>query len=241
MGSSWVFAICSVASALALWSLVGIRGTNPPEERVGSNPFRSLIDGLRYVGSEPLVRAMVFMEVVALALFSSVGAMLQMFAASLQVKAPDLALLFNAASGRLGGIAALLALLLLSAVGDIRPKWQLAIGSAVVLGAAVFAFAYAPALAAATGLLVVCAVARQTVLTLQLTLIQLRAPRNVLGRIMGLEDALAPLTAVAAVVTDTFASVVGASIALSASAILATAVTALVAMRVPSARRSTAT
>jgi MFS family permease len=223
------------ARLVLLGCLLAMRATNPLEDRRHANALRAIVEGVRYVKSQPLLMALMIMEA-SISLFASYQAMMVIFARDVFAAGPQgLGMLQSAA-----GAGSLIGSFALASVGDVQRKGRLLMISGMTLGLALITFAYAPwfilamlCLAVAGGSDVVFSATRTTIL-------QMRSRPEMLGRVMSLAGiSMRGLGNLGTLQTGALASFLGVQAAIALGAAMCMAVTVGAAFRVPLVRRFT--
>jgi MFS family permease len=182
-GGSIGFALAAIASygALVLYSRLEVRGDVPTGD--GQRMFRSLVDGLRFVGG-----SFVFASLIGLALFNS------LFALSYVTLLPIFAdWYFKTGSAGYGllnaahGIGALIGTLTVATLAHrIERRGRALLVAAAALGFELIGFALSPSMEVAILMLVLVGFSNTFSLTQVTTLLQAEVPDHLRGRVMSL-------------------------------------------------------
>lgn len=216
----------AAAQLVLVGSVILIRTTNPPSERAASHPLQAVVDGLSYVRSQGVIATLIVMETF-FSLFASFNPMLVVFAKDVFGMGPQGFGLLQSA----GGAGTLAGSLTLAAVGDVRRKGRLVIVGGFTYGLALIAFALCPWFWLALPILAVAGAADIVMGSTRMTIIQLLARRDMLGRVMSLHGistrGLGPfggsnLGAMAEVVGIRSALALGALVCISVTLVVAT-------------------
>lgn len=235
----------AAAQLVLVGSVVLIRTTNPVSERSAGHPLQAVIDGLSYVRSQGVIATLIVMETF-FSLFASFNPMLVVFAKDVFGMGPQGFGLLQSA----GGAGTLVGSLTLAAIGDVRHKGRLIIVGGFTYGVALIAFAFCPSgFIAFNGLeipwfwlalpiLAVVGAADIVVGSTRMTIIQLLAKRDMLGRVMSLHGiSTRGLGPFGGSNLGAMAEVVGIRSALALGALVCIAVTLVVATQAPRVRQ----
>lgn len=181
IGVAGTYFVNAGAGFVLLCSLLLIKATNPISDRTAARPLQAIVDGLRYVRRDTVIRTLLLMEA-ALSLFGSFNPMMVIFAREVFEVGPQGLGLLQAASGA-GTVAGSLAL---AAAGDVRQKGRLVILGAVIYGLAVASFAFCPWFTLALVILATAGAADIVMGAIRTTIIQFLARGEMLGRVMSL-------------------------------------------------------
>jgi hypothetical protein len=194
---------------------------------------RSILDGLRFVGGNPLLFAMMTVETMN-TMFAIYANLLPVFARDvLHVGPVELGLLYTAP-----GIGALLASAALMAHGDIRHKGRVFVITAILKPATMALFALSPWMWSSLLTLGLVGVLDVIGGTARHTMLQLMTRDRMRGRVMSIDmmthRGLGPI---AGVPSGAMATWVGAPLTLAGGSLLVVLYAILVALRVPALAR----
>lgn len=180
-GVAGSFFIRAASFLLVMASIGLIRVTNPTDARSHEAPVQAMLEGFRYVQSQPVIGGLILMEC-AISIFGSYTAMMVIFAREVFETGPEgLGLLQSAA-----GFGSVAGSLVLASLGDIRRKGLLLMATGVTYALALLAFSFTPWFGAAVVLLMVVGVVDIVFGAVRQTMIQLQTREEMLGRVMSL-------------------------------------------------------
>ncbi len=181
VGAAGLF-LANAASFLAvIGALVAMREVPEAKPKVGSLA-EALVTGFQYLARDATVLALTSLAAVAALTARSYPQLLPIFADDVWHAGPGgYGALLSA-----GGGGALLGALALSTVPDIQRKGPVILGSGVCLSVMLMGFALAPGVAVGVPLLVGAGMASAVFTTLISTVIQLRVPGHLRGRVISL-------------------------------------------------------
>jgi predicted MFS family arabinose efflux permease len=181
VGVRWTFLIQVFFYSGLFVSICLVRSTNIVDPLSRTNPLRSFAEGLKYVWSDPVIGSLLLLGS-TMSIFASINAMMVVFATDVFEAGPVGFGILQSASG----IGAVVGSLGLAAAGDIRRKGLALISGCLVFGATMIAFAYCSSFVVGVILLGVVGLADTVLGTMQLTILQVRARGQMLGRVMSL-------------------------------------------------------
>ena len=176
-----VTAIIMSLSALFLLPIPSVSGAPDPLSR-RAGVWRGLVDGLRYVAREPALRAVQLFLFVYVILAMPYRDILPAIAATvLEVGASGLGLLSSAVS-----IGALLGTVILSSVGEIRPRGRLYLAAGLLDGLGVLLFSRSHYFPLSLLLLAISGLGHGFFIPLSNTLLQAYAEPSMRARVIGM-------------------------------------------------------
>jgi len=231
-GVADTYLINCVGYAGLITALAMMRATNPASERTSEPPLKAMVDGIRYVRSDPLIGALIPIEAV-FSVFGSFNPLLVVLARDVFRVGPQGFGFLQSAPG----IGTVVGTIGLSAVGDVRRKGRLMIIAGVVYGLSVIAFAFAPSFPLAVALLALSGAADFVRGATRLTTLQLVAEGPMLGRVMSLDGmSTRGLGQLGGFQAGTLSTWVGVHWAIAAGAMVCVVAILTVAWRVPAVR-----
>jgi MFS family permease len=223
-GAFYANAISYLAVVVAVFLMRGV------PERAGGRPRRGLFDdlfeGLRYVRATQVVLVLLLMAAVTSVFGKSYQQLLPVFAKdTLSVGTSGLGFLMSAP-----GAGTLVGASLLAWAGDIRRKGVLLYAAMLLFSGFIIAFTFSRSFAASMALLFLSGVAATTFSILLTTMLQLRVPGQMRGRVLSLITvAMQGLSPLGAVMTGAIATATGTppAVALTAAVIVIAVLVAL--------------
>lgn len=202
---------CFLASVAALtcWYLVTIRGDDFQDRPGGL--FQHMLDGLRFIRSNE-----VFYTFIAMTFFNSVFGM--SYSILMPVFARDILLVGSQGYGFLqsaGGAGALGGTVLVAAAARWTRKGLQAISGAIVFGMLIIGFGFSSWFPLSLALVFVTGMASQFYMTTISTILQLKLPDQLRGRVMGIFGLTWDLMPVGGAVAGTMAEYTGAPVAVA--------------------------
>lgn len=180
-GAPWVFALNGLSTLAALAALAHLRGVRAAPATLAGQPPHPLA-GARHAWGDPALRGPLLLIGGLATLTGGYQLLLPLFARDVWAGGAAAYGLLLAAPG-VGAVAATTAL---GALGQPRRPAAVILAGTLALCAALVGFAHAPSLALALAALALSGAAGGVSGTLAVTLLQLRAPDHLLGRIMAL-------------------------------------------------------
>ena len=213
--------------------LMRVRTEPRPRSEVQGSVARELLAGLRYFASTPIVFTVIGLGF-AFGLFASpyIQVMPAFAKNVLDSDAGGVGLLIAAA-----GIGSLLGNIGLASLGDFKHRNRLMIGSLVLFGVSLFAFAWSPWFWVSWAILVFAGMGSMSYVSLGTTVLQLQVPSALLGRVMSQWTIGAALVYVGALPLGVAADLSTWPIAVSAGAGLFTVVAFWLGIWRPTLRR----
>ena len=180
-GAAWCFTINGLSFVAVIVALLMIRlGAGP--SRVATSALDDLREGMRYIGSAPVVRALIVTTAVA-----------TMFGMSFMVLFPAWAVdilggdaTTNGLLQSARGVGSLIGALAIASLGDIKIKGKLLVVASFAFPATVLVWALMRGLPASLLVLVAVGVGFMLTRTMTNTLVQTLVPDKLRGRIMGI-------------------------------------------------------
>ncbi len=219
----WVYLMAVILYGTALVSMSRV-SQSPPAEGAGQKPvLRELMGGMRYVASDPPVRALMILSIVPILLAMPFQSLLVVFAEDI----------WKVGDGGLGvlqafaGVGGILGSLYVAWAGESQTKLRLMMASLLAFAATLFLFAFSPWFLLALPLVLIADVFANVFNTTNGTIIQLLIPDEVRGRVMSLMMMTFGLTPLGTLPVSAVAEAFGVRVAV-ASASVATAVLALI-------------
>lgn len=219
----WVYLMAVILYGTALVSMSRV-SKSPPAEGAGQKPVLSeLVGGMKYVASDPPIRALMVLSIVPILLAMPFQSLLVVFAEDIW-NVGDAGLGFLQAFAGVGGI---MGSLYVAWAGESQTKLRLMMSSLLAFAATLFLFALSPWFLLALPLVLIADVFANVFNTTNGTMIQLLIPDEVRGRVMSLMMMTFGLTPLGTVPVSAIAEAYGVRVAV-ASASIATAVLAVV-------------
>lgn len=214
-GAFYANALSYLAVVLALFLMRGV-----PERsgnRVPRGLFDDLREGLRYVRATEVVLVLLLLSAVTSIFGKSYQQLMPVFARdTLRVGESGLGFLMSAP-----GAGTLVAASLVAALGDVRRKGLIFFGAMVVFSACIITFSFSRSLPIALVLLFLSGVSATTFSIMLTTMLQLRVPRDMRGRVLSLVTVtMQGFSPFGALLTGSMATVVGTPPAVALSAIV---------------------
>lgn len=180
-GPAWCFAINGLSFVAVIVALLMIRlGAGP--SRVATSALDDLKEGVRYIGSAPVVRALIVTT--ALATMFGMSFMVLFPAWAVDVLGGDAATNGLLQSAR--GVGSLIGALAIASLGDLKIKGNLLLAASFAFPALVLVWALMRWLPASLLVLVAVGVGFMITRTMTNTLVQTLVPDKLRGRIMGI-------------------------------------------------------
>lgn len=225
--------VCWLGSVIAvfLWLMIRLEPVVPNESK--QSLIRHIIDGLNFIR-----RNQVFYTLMGMTFFNSVFGM--SYLVLMPVFARDILhvgsqgygfLQSGTGAGALGG-----ALLVAYLAGFQKKGWQAVIG-AIVFGNLLMGFAFSTSYSLSLGLVFMMGLANQLYLTSISTILQLRLPDELRGRVMGLYGLTWDLMPVGGAISGTIAEYAGAPAAIAMGGFLVAIMALWVAVGLPRVRQ----
>ncbi len=232
VGPAWLFAIGGATAFASLAATFALRDVPNRLERRVEPLAERLFGGVRFAWTDRASLALLVQSAAVSGVIGCYYTLLPIFARDLWRAGPEVFGLFAAMPG-LGSLAGGIAVAML---GDFRRKDLLALGACVAFGVALALYAAIPPLAIGAALLATAGIASATFAACVGTMLQLRAPGPMRGRIMSLYAiTLIGLSSLGGLGGGALAERIGPSDAVRLAALLAVLVVA--ALSVVVARR----
>ena len=232
MGVNWVYTAAVVMYVFALLAVARIE-KSPPAPGAGNKPvLRELRAGVRYVSTEPTVRALMILSVIPILLAMPFQALLVVFAEDI----------WHVGDGGLGvlqafaGLGGIIGSLYVAFAGGTPRKLRLMMSSLFAFAGTLFLFALSPWFLLALPFVLIADVFASIFTTINGTLIQVLIPDEVRGRVMSLMMMTFGLTPLGTLPVSAVAEFYGVRVAV-ASASIATAILALIILLASGALR----
>lgn len=211
IGSAWVLWINAATLAVCVYMVFMMRSPRPSAPPSGLSPWASFVDGIHYVGREPVVLMLMLLGIVPYMLGQPYQSMMPVFARDvLQVGPQGLGLLTTAAAaGSLVGAFGL------TALGNFPRKGLTMLIGLMAYGTLIAAFAVTPWPLLAGVLLFLVGSAFQVYATTNTTLVQLIVPTEYRGRVLGIHQQDRGFIPLGSFMVGSIAQVTGAPFALS--------------------------
>ena len=229
-------AIFAVALSFVIVNIMTMFMRVPPHV-AHSGPARSVMadtmDGFRYIGRTPDVRALIIMALVPFVLVMPYMTLLTIFAKDIfQMDATGFGLLTS-----VSGIGSLAATLVVASLGDYRGKGKLLGYAGVAMGLLLIAFALSPWIPLSYVLLVLLSGASMAYISLTNTMINLIVPNEFRGRVMAVFMLDRGMMPVGSMIAGGIAALAGAPIALAVMGAASLAFTAAAYVVFPSVKK----
>ena len=229
IGTSGVFYL---VAAVYLLSVVSVMGINAGQTGVGSSGrsmFGDIKEGLAYAASNSTLLALIIMAFIPVLFGMSYYALLPAWAReALDVQSDGLGMLMM-----LMGIGALAGTLILAALTNFKRRGALLLVVCVTWGVALAAFSQTTSYAAAVPLLLLVGLASGIFMSLNFTMLQVYATREMRGRIMSIAMMTFGVMPLSAVPFGIMAEETGTPNALLLSGVLLTVFTVIFALAYP--------
>lgn len=177
-GATWALGLNLAFGLLALGAMFRIRHVPTPVPTDRVSVIRNLVEGLRYVRSERVILGAITLDLLAV-FFGGAVAMLPIFASEILGVGPQGFGILQAAPG-LGAVAMAFTL---AHRPPLRHAGPALLGSVTIFGFAMIAFALSKWFLLSVAMLVVSGAADNISAVIRATLIQVRVPPHMLGRV----------------------------------------------------------
>jgi MFS family permease len=233
LGARWALGINLAFGVVALVAMIRIRHVPTPVSVDRVPVLRNLVEGLRYVGRERVILGALTLDLIAV-FFGGAVAMMPIYAAEiLQVGPGGLGIL--QASPGLGAVA------MAFVVAHRRPfrrAGRALLASVTVFGVAMIAFAVSTSFLFSVAMLVVSGAADNVSAVIRATLIQVRVPPAMLGRVSSVNAIfIGSSNELGAFESGVAARLMGVAPSVAFGGVMALVTVAGVAWRVPDLRR----
>ena len=221
IGPGGVFVVNGFSYVIVLWALTQLEGV--PQRRVGHTQaagigvWRSIGGGLAYVRATPVVGALLVLSLISGLFGRSFGALLAAFARDeFRVGSVPFGLMVAAP-----GLGTLVGSIWLASRRDLRHKARWILGTTMVFCTLLGAFAATPWYGTALPLLILAGLATTVAAALTATLIQLRVPNELRGRVMSFYTlTLVGVPSIGALLSGGVAEITGLRLAVGGGAAL---------------------
>ncbi|MCX7618606.1 MFS transporter [Tepidiforma sp.] len=232
-GVRWVYAMAVTLYALAFFAMAHV-SKSPPADGAGSRPvLAELVGGLRYVSTDPPVRALLVLSIIPILLAMPFQALLVVFADDTwHVGAGGLGVL-QAAAG-LGGIAGSFWVAFAS---ESPRKLRLMMSTLLAFAGSLLLFSLSPWFLLAIPLVFAADVFASAFTTTVNTLIQVLIPNEVRGRVMSIMMMTFGLTPLGTVPVSALAEALGAPAAVAIASLVTMALSLAMLLASGSLRR----
>jgi MFS family permease len=204
-GPGVVYLIMAAAYLITAGLYFGVPAGQRRERRLGS-VLTDLIEGGRYLLTNPSLVALTLLELVRTILYNPYMTLLPVLASDVyQSGAVGLGLLRGASS--LGG---LLGSLIVASLGDVRRKGLLLLGSGALAGASLILLGQSPSLALGMGAIVLVTTMSNAYMVTEGTLVQSAAEPRMRGRVQGFARLMFGLAPVGSLPAGALADAMGA-------------------------------
>ena len=205
IGSGWVYILMAVAYLVTAGLYLGVPAGQRGERKRTSMAF-DLIDGGRYLLTNPTLIALTALELLRTILYNPFMTLLPVLASDVyQSGAVGLGLLRGASS--LGG---LLGSLVVASLGDTRRKGMLLLGSGALAGAGLILLGRSPSLGVAMAAIVLVTTMSNAYMVTEGTLVQSVAAPRMRGRVQGFARLMFGLAPVGSLPAGALADAMGA-------------------------------
>ena len=207
---AWAYVMMGMTSLLAPLTMLGLRGLESPKKQKGS-PVRDFKDGVGYVFTNPMIRTLLLIGIIAAIFGWGSEAMYPVMARDVLHAGPiGVGLLFAAANA--GG---LLAALVMSSIGDIRNKGRMLLLGYLGFGFFLILFALSPWLLVSLLLIGLAGLSSAVAETSMDTLVQSSVPDEMRGRVLSVQAFSYGASGSAGIYTGSVAALVGAPLAIA--------------------------
>ena len=228
-----VFYLISGIYVFAILSMTTIRAGTTPASTSRKGMAGDIGEGLRYVFYSPTLRGVMLILLVGTLFGFSYYALLPAWGReALDVGSDDLGILMT-----LMGAGALVATLILASMSRFRHRGLLLLVSCVVWGVALALFSQATSFAVAVPYLLAVGLLSSLFMSLNMTLFQVYAAREMRGRVMSIGMMTFGLTPLSALPFGALAESIGTPDALMVSGLLLTAGSLILIIALPNLRR----
>jgi len=180
VGAPWVLWLHVAAYLVVLWTLFLMRAPARTEHRPGTSGWGTFLDGVRYVGHQPVVLMLVVTGILPFLFGQPYQTMLPIFATDVFAVGPQGLGLLNTCAA----VGSLIGAFAISAFGDFPRKGLLMMLGLIGFGGFIFGFALTPWVVLAAGLLFFASATQQLYATTNSMLVQLIVPSGYRGRVM---------------------------------------------------------
>lgn len=232
-GATPVLGLKAVGALTAIFWLNRIKAPPTPSESRKKSPFRSFIDGMRYVIHNKAVLTQVLLYLLPYFVTNTYTGLLPYFARNVLHVGPELYGLMNAAPGA----GALVATLVLASLVNFRKKGLLLLLGGIAQGIGLILFAFSPIYALSVFLLFAIGSANNVFMTLNNTIIQEMISDDLRGRVMSLREVCFGLGPSASLISGAVAEAMGGSIAVALAGCISVVVLLAILTLVPQTRR----
>lgn len=198
VGGGWTFMLITltwIGVMVTTW-LIPVPAAAIPEQK-RSNMWEDLVEGLRYIRTDPAVSGLLLLALVPFIFAMPYMSLMPIFARDVfGMDARGLGELMTAT-----GVGAIVSTLVVASLGSFKGKGLVLLGSGVALGLSLILFAFSTDYLFSLGVLVFVGLFSMAYLALSGTMLQLATPQQYMGRVMSiymLDRGLMPLGSFAA-------------------------------------------
>ncbi len=232
-GEAACFYINAAGAIVMAGALSRIRLAKDSGPGGGGSVWRNLIDGLRFIASNPL-----FFTLIGMTFFNSVFGMA--YATVMPVFANDVLAVGATGLGFLmgaSGVGALVGTLLVAPLGSFGRRGWVLLGGSFAFSSLITVFAFSKLFELSLGAMVIVGLANALYMTTVNTALQTEVPDALRGRVMGVYGMTWSLMPLGGLLAGAVAQVLGAPTAVGLGGIVVMSSTVLIAMFVPLMRR----
>jgi len=232
-GVGTTFYVCCLGSltAVVLWLM--IRMERLPSSNTNRGLLHHMADGLNFIKSNEI-----FYTLIGMTFFNSIFGL--SYVILMLVFARDILQVVSQGFGFLQtttGAGSLLGVLIVASLArSSRKGWQVIMG-AVIFGISLIGFAFSPWYLLSLGLVFFIGLANQVYMTTIISILQLKVPDQLRGRVMSIFGLTWDLTPVGGTIAGTIAEFAGAPVAVAISGFMVMAMASMVAVYLPRVRQ----
>lgn len=230
VGPGWAFFATAVGNTALFCSYVLLRLPPRAPRAAAPSALRQFREGLRFMRSDEILYILVIAAAIS-AFIQPYQSMMPVFARELGVGTVALGAMSAAP-----GIGALVGSLTVATLGGVQQKGRLLLAGAVMVAAMLLAFTASPSLYVALPVLVVLGLSNAFFMTMNNTIVLMRVPDHLRGRVISLMIVAWGLAPLGATLVGVLAGLSNVRIAEAAFAIAALAIIVTVFVRRPSLR-----
>ncbi len=232
-GSTAVLGLRALGALVAVFWLSRIKANLNPGQGSRKHPWRSLVEGIRYVNENKPVMTQVLLYLIPFFVTNSYTALLPYFATRILRVGPELYGIMNAAPGA----GALMATFVLASFTSLRRRGLILLLGGIVQGLGLVLFGFSPYYLVSVVLLLVLGASNEVFMALNNTLIQETITDEVRGRVMSLREVCFGLGPAGSLVSGALAGSMGGPFALLIAGGISIAILSSVLTMIPQARQ----
>ncbi|MCZ6564033.1 MAG: MFS transporter [Deltaproteobacteria bacterium] len=232
-GVGTTFYVCCLGSLTAVVFWLMIRMERLPSSNTNRGLLHHMADGLNFIKSNEI-----FYTLIGMTFFNSIFGL--SYVILMPVFARDILQVGSQGFGFLQtttGAGSLLGVLIVASLArSSRKGWQVIMG-AVIFGISLIGFAFSPWYLLSLGLVFFIGLANQVYMTTIISILQLKVPDQLRGRVMSIFGLTWDLTPVGGTIAGTIAEFAGAPVAVAISCFMVMAMASMVAVYLPRVRQ----